>query len=64
MEQDRVTEQQAQIIAHQYNFCPYAPLKCERTVPEGTTRSLFFCNTSNICKILIKYDRDELDPPE
>lgn len=61
---DMVTERQAFIIAHQYGFAPYSGLKCERTIPEGTTRTLFFANTSNIVKVLIKYDRDELNPPE
>lgn len=63
-EEDKKTEQQAYIIAHQYGFAPYAGLKCERTVPEGTVRTLFFANTSNIVKVLIKYDRDLLDDPE
>lgn len=62
MEDDILTQQQAFIIARDYNFVPYDSLKCERTIPEGTVRTLFFANTSNVVKILIKYDRDELEP--
>lgn len=64
MPTDLVTQRQAFIIAKQYNFCPQEPLKCERTVPTTAVRSLFFANTSNRVKVLIQYDRDELDPPE
>lgn len=63
MSQDKLTEREANIIAHQYGFAPYPGLKCERTIPVGTTRSLFFANTSNIVKVSILYDQDELDPP-
>lgn len=62
--EDQQTLEQAYIIAHQYNFCPQTPLKCERTTPEGYTRTLFFANTSNRIKILIKYERDQLDALE
>lgn len=64
MQEDKLTERQAQIIAHQYGLVPYEKVKCERTIPEGTVRTLFFANTSNVVKCLIKYDRDELEPPE
>lgn len=61
---DEWTRQQAHIIAHDYNFIPVSPLKCERTIGDGYTRTLFFANTSNSIKILIKYERDELIYPE
>lgn len=60
MEEDIQTQQQAAVIARDYNFVPYDPLMCERVIPQGTTRSLFFANVSNIVKIHIQYDRDEL----
>ena len=62
MEIDILTQQQAHTIARDYNLIPVDPLKCERTIAETTTRTLFFANTSNRIKILIKYDRDELEP--
>lgn len=62
-EQDKVTEQQAHVIARDYNLIPDDPLKCERTISRTTTRTLFFANVSNTVKILVKYDRDELDYP-
>jgi len=61
---DKLTQQQAFIIARQYNFCPQTPLKCERTIPASNVRTLFFANTSNRVKILVKYDRNELETPE
>lgn len=64
MQEDIKTQQDAFIIARQYNLVPYDPVKCERTIAEGTVRTLFFANTSNVVKILIKYNRDELEPPE
>ncbi len=60
MKEDILTQQQAHIIAHDYGFWPVEPLKCERTIPEGKIRTLFFANTSNIVKVTIKYNRDEL----
>ena len=60
MKEDLRTQQHAKIIAHDYGFVPYDPLKCERAIPEGTTQSLFFANTSNVVKVLIQYNRDEL----
>lgn len=59
MKDDIKTQQQANIIARQYGFAPYEPLKCERTIPEGTVRTLFFANTPNVVKTTVKYDRDE-----
>lgn len=64
MEEDILTQQQAFIIARQYNFVPYDPLMCERVIPEGTTRSLFFANVSNTVKVFIQYNRDELEEHE
>jgi len=64
MEQDLLTQQQAQIVARQYNLAPDDPLKCERTIPDGTTRSLFLCNTSHTVKCLVQYNQDELEAPE
>ena len=58
MTKELKTQQQAVVLARDYNLVPYEPLKCERTVPEGVIRTLFFANSSNIVKILIKYDRD------
>ncbi len=61
---DLKTQQQAYIIARQYGLVPYDPLKCERVIGDDTLRSLFFANTSNVVKVLIQYDRDELEPLE
>jgi len=52
------TQQEAFIIASDYNLVPYDPLKCEPVLHETGLRSLFFANTSNIVKILIQYDKD------
>lgn len=60
MEEDIQTQQQAHVIAHDYGFCPIVPLKCERTIPEGVTRTLFFANTSNVIKATFGYNRDEV----
>lgn len=61
MSTDELTRMEAQVLAHDYNFAPFDPLKCERVIHEETDlRSLFLCNTSNVCKCLIQYHFDDL----
>jgi len=63
MQPDIQTQQQAQIIARDYNLTPVGSLVCDRTIPTTPIRTLFFVNPSSRVKILVKYDRDELDYP-
>ena len=60
MTEDKLTQQQAFIVARDYNLVPYDPLKCERTIPEGGIGSLFFANTSNVVKGYVQYNSDEI----
>lgn len=61
MKDDIKTQRQAHIIARDYNFVPYDPLKCERVITITPMRSLFFANTSNIVKCFNQYNRDEIE---
>lgn len=59
--EDIITEQHAVVLARDYGFCPYDPLKCERCVTHAELCSVFFANTSNIAKCFIQYTTDELE---
>ncbi|MBA7611616.1 hypothetical protein ES703_18844 [subsurface metagenome] len=54
------TQQEAHIIAHEYGFAPYDPLKCEPVIHDTDLWSLFFANTSNRVKCFTQYHRDQI----
>lgn len=61
MEEDTETQKHAKAIAHDYNFAPFDPLKCERVIHRSEDLcSLFLCNTSNRVKVLIQYHADQV----
>lgn len=48
------------LLAHEYNFAPYEPLKYERVLPVNSLGSHFLANTSNVAKCHVQYDPDEV----
>jgi hypothetical protein len=54
----------AWLLSENYGFAPVDPLKYEQTVPDNNIASHFLANHSNTIKILIQYDKSDLEQSE
>ncbi|TES91565.1 MAG: hypothetical protein E3J94_03665 [Desulfobacteraceae bacterium] len=57
-------DQNANIVAHEYNFTPPDDIRCEHYEITEQERVILLASRHNSMNILVRYNHNELDRPE